>query len=275
MNQGLTLTSSTTLFPLAEIYAFSAKERDAETGLSYFGSRYYSSDLSIWLSVDPMSDKYSLLSPYVYCADNPMKLVDIDGCDWILSTGNKVYWYGGDVGDKSNLMHTYKATSGLNIATTTDGRKIDCQYAKYQNVKNGGPTPEGHYYINLKPSPDRIAKANPKTGELLCSPEGGIEKIPDYYRREDGAICSYSDWGKHRAKLDPIYVSGASTRDNNSFYMHDSVKGYTHGCLEVEDNFFDDLMEYGKDNSRIDVIIEYPGPEHNTNGGTGKNVFTE
>ena len=39
-------------------HTFSAKEKDTETGLSYFGSRYYSSDLSIWLSVDPMSDKY-------------------------------------------------------------------------------------------------------------------------------------------------------------------------------------------------------------------------
>ena len=63
-------------------YTFSAKERDAETGLSYFGARYYSSDLSIWLSVDPMSDKYASLSPYVYCADNPVKLTDPDG-RWI------------------------------------------------------------------------------------------------------------------------------------------------------------------------------------------------
>ena len=60
-------------------YTFSAKEKDSETGLSYFGSRYYSSDLSIWLSVDPMSDKYPSLSPYVYCADNPVRLVDPDG----------------------------------------------------------------------------------------------------------------------------------------------------------------------------------------------------
>ena len=36
------------------IHTFSAKEKDSETGLSYFGSRYYSSDLCIWLSVDPM-----------------------------------------------------------------------------------------------------------------------------------------------------------------------------------------------------------------------------
>ena len=60
-------------------FTFSAKERDSETGLSYFGSRYYSSDLSIWSSVDPMAAKYPSLSPYVYCANNPVKLVDPNG----------------------------------------------------------------------------------------------------------------------------------------------------------------------------------------------------
>ena len=63
----------------ADIFTFSAKEKDPETGLSYFGSRYYSSDLSVWLSVDPMSAKYPSLSPYVYCANNPVKLVDPNG----------------------------------------------------------------------------------------------------------------------------------------------------------------------------------------------------
>ena len=60
-------------------YTFSAKERDTETGYSYFGSRYYSSELSIWLSVDPQAAKYPSLSPYVYCANNPIKLVDPNG----------------------------------------------------------------------------------------------------------------------------------------------------------------------------------------------------
>ena len=69
-----------------ETYTFSAKEKDSETGLSYFGSRYYSSDLSIWLSVDPMSDKYPTLSPYSYCADNPVKVVDPNG-DTVIVTG--------------------------------------------------------------------------------------------------------------------------------------------------------------------------------------------
>ena len=52
----------------------------AETGFSYFGARYYDSDLMTgWLSVDPMADKYPSLSPYAYCGWNPVRLVDPDG----------------------------------------------------------------------------------------------------------------------------------------------------------------------------------------------------
>ncbi|MBR3577206.1 MAG: RHS repeat-associated core domain-containing protein [Bacteroidales bacterium] len=60
-------------------YTFSGKERDEETGYSYFGARHYNSALSIWLSVDPMADKYPSTSPYTYCANNPVRLVDKDG----------------------------------------------------------------------------------------------------------------------------------------------------------------------------------------------------
>ena len=67
-------TAHCSLFTAHWTYTFSAKEKDVETGLSYFGSRYYSSDLSVWLSVDPMASKYPSLSPYVYCADNPVRL---------------------------------------------------------------------------------------------------------------------------------------------------------------------------------------------------------
>ena len=41
--------------------------------------RYYQPNLSIWLSVDPMADKYPGVSPYTYCGDNPVRLVDVDG----------------------------------------------------------------------------------------------------------------------------------------------------------------------------------------------------
>ena len=66
--------------------SFTGKERDSETGFSYFGARYYDSDLMTgWLSVDPLADKYPSLSPYAYCAWNPVKLVDPDGeAPWVI-----------------------------------------------------------------------------------------------------------------------------------------------------------------------------------------------
>ena len=93
-------------------HTFSAKEKDTETGLSYFGSRYYSSDLSIWLSVDPMSDKYPSLSPYVYCANNPIKLVDPNGEEiWIVGeNGNKYKYSKGELYTKEGEL--YKPESG-------------------------------------------------------------------------------------------------------------------------------------------------------------------
>ena len=42
-------------------------------------ARHYHPTLSIWLSVDPMADKYPGVSPYTYCGNNPVKLVDPDG----------------------------------------------------------------------------------------------------------------------------------------------------------------------------------------------------
>lgn len=67
-------------YPSKRVHTFTGKERDEETGFSYFGARYYDSDLSgLFLSVDPMAVKYPSLSPYAYCAWNPVKLVDPDG----------------------------------------------------------------------------------------------------------------------------------------------------------------------------------------------------
>ena len=64
---------------------FTGKEKDSESGYYYFGARYFMPNLSIWNSVDPMADKYPSLSPYNYCAWNPMRLVDPNGDSIILS----------------------------------------------------------------------------------------------------------------------------------------------------------------------------------------------
>ena len=63
----------------ASPYLFNAKELDEETGLYYYGARYLDPTTAVWLSVDPLFEKYAGMSPYNYCAGNPVKLVDPDG----------------------------------------------------------------------------------------------------------------------------------------------------------------------------------------------------
>ena len=60
-------------------YKFNGKELDEETGLYYYGARYMDPKISMWLGVDPMIEKYPEISPYIYCHNNPIVLIDPDG----------------------------------------------------------------------------------------------------------------------------------------------------------------------------------------------------
>ena len=61
---------------------FTGKEKDSESGYYYFGARYLDQDMTtLFLSVDPMTDKYPGISPYAYCAWNPIKLIDPNGME--------------------------------------------------------------------------------------------------------------------------------------------------------------------------------------------------
>ena len=74
-------------------YKFTGKERDAETGLDFFGARYYSSGVGRWMSPDwaekpedvpyaKMDDPQSL-NLYGYVGNNPLSKADADGhCPW-------------------------------------------------------------------------------------------------------------------------------------------------------------------------------------------------
>jgi len=64
-------------FGFASPYRFNSKEKDEESGLHYYGARYYQSKLSVWMSVDPLAHK--TLEPYVFTGNNPIMLVDPDG----------------------------------------------------------------------------------------------------------------------------------------------------------------------------------------------------
>ena len=63
----------------SDIYKFTGKERDDETGWDYFGARYYDAEIGRFLTIDRFADKYPSLTPYHYAANNPLKFIDING----------------------------------------------------------------------------------------------------------------------------------------------------------------------------------------------------
>jgi RHS repeat-associated protein len=65
---------------------FTSKERDAETGLDYFGARYMSSAQGRFTSPDPLMASAKASNPqtwnrYSYTLNNPLRFVDPDGLD--------------------------------------------------------------------------------------------------------------------------------------------------------------------------------------------------
>ena len=69
-------------------YKFNGKQFDNETGLYYYGARYLNPVTNIWYGVDVLAEKYLNIGSYVYCAGNPVKLIDTDGRE-IFLPGNK------------------------------------------------------------------------------------------------------------------------------------------------------------------------------------------
>jgi RHS repeat-associated protein len=107
-------------------YLFNGKELDEETGLYYYGARYYDPRTSVWQSLDPMAEKYASWSPYCYTLNNPINLIDPDGRDIVI-------WYTEGGKDKS---YNYKGGTPKNLPKNDFVKNVVEAYN--YNVKNGG-----------------------------------------------------------------------------------------------------------------------------------------
>jgi RHS repeat-associated protein len=130
--------SSTTTASICTLaYKFTGKERDAESGLDYFGARYYSSTMGRWMSPDwsakeepvPYAklDNPQTLNLYGYVGNNPLSFADADGHEVDL-TGSK--------DDKNTLQQRLTANAS---ATDKNGTKESSLFQQTTD-KNGKTT---------------------------------------------------------------------------------------------------------------------------------------
>jgi len=62
-------------------YKYVGKERDEETGLYYYGFRYYAAWLCRFVSVDPLQFEYPHYTPFQYAGNKPISYIDLDGLE--------------------------------------------------------------------------------------------------------------------------------------------------------------------------------------------------
>ena len=106
-------------------YLFNAKEFDEETGLYYYGARYYESRVSLWMSTDPMEKNMLYSSTYTYCHNNPINRIDENGLADYFSTSGK--FIRSDGNDKDPYIYIQ----------TRNGNVILSDY-NFGNYKSGG-----------------------------------------------------------------------------------------------------------------------------------------
>ena len=124
-------------------YLFNAKEFDEETGLYYYGARYYEPRVSLWISTDPMQEKTSNITTYAYCINNPVAYIDHDGKfskKWMANISRT--WY--------NLWHKQKAGPIIENKDATTS-KFKYTYNTY-SVNNGEFAITSHYKFDTTAS---------------------------------------------------------------------------------------------------------------------------
>lgn len=210
-------------------WKFNGKELDTETGLYYYGARYYEPVLAMWYGVDALSEKYPSMGGYVYCHANPITRVDVDG-NWDIKVhtssdrGNNPY--GVLIVTNRNGKEIYRTVVR---ATGTGGRN--------RSVSNSD-TPQGRYKIleYRKTDNKRYNRTSFGPNDLLAlSYEGG-----------EG-----SDGGSRNG----IHVHGG--RQEGKYANSKDLKA-THGCLRINDQDIADLKQI-TDALQVNDTQERPG----------------
>lgn len=152
-------------------YLYNAKELDAETGLYYYGARYYDPQTSMWASVDPMAEKYPGWSPYNYTLLNPVRYVDPDGRQTVDLDGSSGF-------QGSPLLLSEKVK--LQMVANRRSNEMPENWEKQ-------PFPEGLSEFNLVKNNKALLFANSKTGDKVIA-FAGTRDMADWGENKDAQL---------------------------------------------------------------------------------------
>jgi len=168
----------------------------------------------------------------------------------LMYDGRKLNWI-----ENGEIKHCFAATSGL--SEEVSGTR-NYQHSKFQCCPNVGPIPEGTYVLRLEFNRQPVAQvADPETCRLQAAT--GIEQIPDADPEQGTEHCTpyWQNWGYNRVRIDAYDTKAkqACGGHRSGFYIHDSHKGYTHGCIEAQHEFFNHLYDFVNSNPKKKLML--------------------
>ncbi|GHV39013.1 hypothetical protein FACS1894179_03270 [Bacteroidia bacterium] len=148
-------------------YKYNGKELDPMYGLNLYdySARYMDAAIGRFTTVDPLAEKYYSISPYAYCANNPINAIDIGGKFFIFVNGfNPVEWlyntdrvtdnfYGGDLYIPTIGQTTYPPDRGFNRTDKLNYWKGSGLVEAYNEVYND----KENYFVNASYTPGSTA----------------------------------------------------------------------------------------------------------------------
>jgi len=230
-------------------YRFTGKERDTETGWDYFGARYYDSDLSVWLSVDPMSEERPSLSPYNFSSWNPVMRIDPDGnLDGWYEDGNNKIVFDKDINSQQDMkdkgiIGEYLGKAGSAIDPETD------QYTRYNEdgTKTSKPINlegvEVHGNGNVNNIKNPSISTNNKNGYIWNDRDLAVWQ---HLKNANDPISKYV-----RSQISQGYYPILSAKN---FY---DIYGYQTGNLIVFKEFLDMMLDVGNETPGRNLKTKY------------------
>ena len=184
---------------------FTGKERDPETGLDYFGARYYGSKIGRFTTVDPVYTwRDNILDPqrwnrYAYARNNPLRYTDPDGRRIVLAPGSS---------------DTFKAEFARTITYLNAG-KVGGLIAELEGRREVITVKEGASLTDFAYSPGtKTITYNPNSATKTT--EGGSQSPAlGFLHEADHALQSVKDPEKFRKDMttpDPAYDSEEEKR---------------------------------------------------------------
>ena len=98
-----------------------------DNGYYYYGARYYDPMTSVWLSVDPLADKYPSLTPYAFVLNNPVSYQDPNGM-WVEGAGLFNNFFKSDERNKAEIAGREAealGATGVNVGKTEKGWRLN------------------------------------------------------------------------------------------------------------------------------------------------------